>query len=122
QGYNQLRGFAWYRFRVQAPSPAMPISLLLPSILTDYEVFENGVKIGSFGQMPPHGSLRFSQSFLYPIPPAAAGATLQFAIRVWHHPIYATYLGGGPRYSGARLGKGILLENQFRFMEGERLT
>ena len=47
QGYNQLSGFAWYRFRVQAPSPAMPISLLLPSILTDYEVFENGVKIGA---------------------------------------------------------------------------
>jgi hypothetical protein len=35
QGYNQLSGFAWYRFRVQAPSPAMPLSLLLPSILTE---------------------------------------------------------------------------------------
>jgi hypothetical protein len=48
QGYNQLSGFAWYRFRVQAPAPAIPLSLLLPSILTDYEVFENGVKIGGF--------------------------------------------------------------------------
>src|SRR3984957_7279219 len=122
QGYNQLSGFAWYRFRVQAPSPAMPISLLLPSILTDYEVFENGVKIGSFGQMPPHGSLRFSQSFLYPVPPAAVGATLQFAIRVWHHPIYATYLGGGPRHAGAYLGETTLLERRLELLKQERLT
>jgi phosphoserine phosphatase RsbU/P len=122
QGYNQLGGFAWYRFRVQAPSPAMPLALLLPSILTDYEVFENGVKIGRFGQMPPHGSLRFSQSFLYPVPPAAAGATLQFAIRVWHHPIYATYLGGGPRHAGAYLGKTTLLERQLELLKQERLT
>jgi sigma-B regulation protein RsbU (phosphoserine phosphatase) len=122
QGYNQLSGFAWYRFRVQAPSPAMPLALLLPSILTDYEVFENGVKIGGFGQMPPHGSLRFSQSFLYPVPPAAAGATLQFAIRVWHHPVYATYLGGGPRHAGALLGETALLHRQLELLRQERLT
>ncbi len=122
QGYNQLSGFAWYRFRVQAPSPARPLALLLPSILTDYEVFENGAKIGGFGQMPPHGSLRFSQSFLYPVPPAAAGATLQFAIRVWHHPIYATYLGGGPRHAGAYLGETSLLERQLELLKQERLT
>ena len=122
QGYNQLSGFAWYRFRVQAPSPAMPLALLLPSILTDYEVFENGVKIGGFGQMPPHGSLRFSQTFLYPVPTAVAGATLQFAIRVWHHPIYATYLGGGPRHAGAYLGETTLLERQLELLKQERLT
>jgi phosphoserine phosphatase RsbU/P len=122
QGYNHLSGFAWYRFRVQAPSPAMPLALLLPSILTDYEVFENGVKIGGFGQMPPHGSLRFSQSFLYPVPPAAAGATLQFAIRVWHHPTYATYLGGGPRHAGVYLGETSLLARQLQLLKQERLT
>jgi phosphoserine phosphatase RsbU/P len=122
QGYKQLSGFAWYRFRVQATSPAMPLALLLPSILTDYEVFENGVKIGGFGQMPPHGSLRFSQTFLYPVPPAPAGATLQFAIRVWHHPIYATYLGGGQRHGGALLGETALLQRQLELFRQERLT
>jgi Stage II sporulation protein E (SpoIIE) len=122
QGYNNLSGFAWYRFRVQAPSPAIPLALLLPSILTDYEVFENGARIGGFGQMPPHGSMRFNQRLLYPVAPANAGATLQFAIRVWHHPIFATYLGGGPRYAGAYLGKDTLVERQFGLLKEERLT
>jgi phosphoserine phosphatase RsbU/P len=122
QGYNHLSGFAWYRFRIQAPSPAIPLALLLPSILTDYEVYENGVKIGGFGQMPPHGSLRFSQSFLYPVPPAAPGATLQFAIRVWHHPIFASYLGGGPRHAGALFGDNTLLDRQMQLLQQERLT
>jgi serine phosphatase RsbU (regulator of sigma subunit) len=121
QGYSGLSGFAWYRFGVQAPTPAVPIALLLPSILTDYEVFENGRKIGGFGRMPPHGSLRFNQTFLYHLEPVPPGATIQFAVRVWHHPIFATYLGGGPRYAGARLGEEAVLENQFRLMQGERL-
>ena len=122
QGYNNLSGFAWYRFGVQAPSPAIPLALLLPSILTDYEVFENGKRIGGFGQMPPHGSLRFNQRLLYPLAPAEAGATLQFAIRVWHHPIFATYIGGGPRYAGAYLGQDTLMDHQFGLLKKERLT
>jgi phosphoserine phosphatase RsbU/P len=122
QGHNIPDGFAWYRFRVQSPSPAVPLALLVPAILTDYEVFENGRKIGGFGRMPPHGSLRFSQTLLYRLDPAPAGTTIQFAIRVWHHPIFATYLGGGPRYAGARLGEVALLENQFRLLQGERLN
>ena len=122
QGYSSPSGFAWYRFTVQAPSSSMPLALLLPSILTDYEVFENGKKIGGFGRMPPHGSLRFSQTLLYHLDPSPAGAPIQFAIRVWHHPIFATYLGGGPRYAGARLGQDVELENRFRLLQGERLN
>lgn len=123
QGHSAVPdGFAWYRFSVQAPSSPMPLAIILPSILTDYEFFENGRKIGGFGRMPPHGSLRFSQTYLYRLDPAAAGTTIQFAIRVWHHPIFATYLGGGPRYGGARLGEASLLEDQFRQAQGERLN
>jgi phosphoserine phosphatase RsbU/P len=122
QGYANLSGFAWYRFTVQVPSPAVPLALLLPSILTDYEVFEDGRKIGGFGQMPPHGSLRFNQTFLYQLAPAPAGTTLQLAIRVWHHPTFAAYLGGGPRYGGALLGEATLLENRFRSLQASRAT
>jgi sigma-B regulation protein RsbU (phosphoserine phosphatase) len=122
QGYENMSGFAWYRFTVQAPSTAVPLALLLPSILTDYEVFENGKKIGGFGRMPPHGSLRFNQTFLYHLAPAPAGATLQLAIRVWHHPTFAAYLGGGPRYGGALFGDDTLLEHLFRLSQAERLT
>jgi hypothetical protein len=75
QGYSSPSGFAWYRFNVQAPSSSTPLALLLPSILTDYEVFENGKKIGGFGRVPPHGSLRFSQTLLYHLDPVPEGLT-----------------------------------------------
>ena len=124
QGYNASNGFAWYRFKVQFPVSAQTsnFALILPSILTDYEIFEDGKKIGGFGRMPPFGSLRFSQTLLYHLGPIPSGATSQFAIRVWHHPIFATYLAGGPRYGGARLGDDALLAGQFRQMQGERLN
>jgi len=123
QGYDDRNGFAWYRFRAQAPLTQSPrsLALLLPAILTDYEVFANGTRIGGFGQMPPHGSLRFNQPLLYRLPPIAPGATIQFAIRVWHHPIFATYLGGGPRYAGSRLGDASLLEQRLHLLEADRL-
>jgi phosphoserine phosphatase RsbU/P len=122
QGYKDQNGFAWYRFRAQAPSGATSLALLLTAILTDYEVFANGVKIGGFGEMPPRGSLRFNQPLLFHLTPVPAGATIQFAIRVWHHPIFATYLGGGPRYEGARLGDAVLLERRLHLLQAERLT
>ena len=89
QGYANMSGFAWYRFAVQTPSPAEPLALPLPSILTDYEVYQDGNKIGGVGRMPPHGSLRFNQTLLYHLAPAPAGSRIQLAIRVWHHPTFA---------------------------------
>jgi phosphoserine phosphatase RsbU/P len=122
QGHRNLDGFAWYRFTVQPPSRAMPLAIVLPSILTDYELFENGKKIGGFGHMPPRGGLQFNQTALYHLAPAQNRAPLQMAIRVWHHPTFAAYLGGGPRYGGALLGQDALLERQFRSLEAERST
>jgi phosphoserine phosphatase RsbU/P len=84
QGYDGMSGFAWYRFTVRAPAQTIPLAILLPSILTDYEVFDDGHKIGGFGKMPPHAGLQFNQRLLYLLPPAPAAATLHLAIRVWH--------------------------------------
>jgi phosphoserine phosphatase RsbU/P len=122
QGYPNLDGFAWYRFSVQPSSSAMPLAIVLPSILTDYELFQNGRKIGGVGHMPPHGTLQFNQTVLYHLAPAQYGEPLQMALRVWHHPTFAAYLGGGPRYGGALLGQDNLLERQFRSLEAERST
>jgi hypothetical protein len=122
QGYKNLSGFAWYRFTIEAPSPAIPLAILLPSILTSYEVYDDGQKIGGFGQMPPHGTLRFNQRFLYRLPPASPGARIHIAIRVWHHPMFASYLGGGPRYGDALAGNAILLERQLLLYQAERST
>jgi phosphoserine phosphatase RsbU/P len=122
QGYNGMSGFAWYRFHVRAPAETIPLAILLPSILTDYEIFDNGDRIGGFGKMPPHGSLQFNQTLLYHLPPAPAAATLQLAIRVWHHPTFAAYLGGGPRYGGGLAGDAGLLEHQFQLLQADRST
>ena len=109
QGYPNLGGFAWYRFTIQTPSPSPSLDLLLPSILTDYELFEDGRNIGGVGQMPPHGSLRFNQTLLYRLNPTPPGTTIHLAIRVWHHPTLASYLGGGPRYGGGMAGDAAIL-------------
>lgn len=122
QGYDGMSGFAWYRFTVHAPAQAIPLAVLLPSILTDYEVFDDGRKIGGFGKMPPHGGLQFNQTLLYHLPVAPAAATLHLAIRVWHHPTFATYLGGGPRYAGGLVGDAGLLERQLQVLRAERST
>jgi phosphoserine phosphatase RsbU/P len=122
QGYPNMSGFAWYRFTVQTPSPAEPLALLLPSILTDYELYQDGNRIGGTGRMPPHGSLKFNQTLLYHLAPAPAGSSIQLAIRVWHHPTFAAYLGGGPRYGGALAGGDDLLGNQFQLLQAERAT
>jgi hypothetical protein len=124
QGYSASNGFVWYRFKVEfsASGHTSNVALILPSILTDYEIFKDGKKVGGFGRMPPNGSLRFSQTLLYHLGPVSSGATVQFAIRVWHHPIFATYLAGGPRYGGARLGDDPLLTRQFEQLQGERLN
>jgi phosphoserine phosphatase RsbU/P len=122
QGYNGLSGFAWYRFTVQVPSQAMPLAILLPSMLTDYEIFDDGQRIGGFGKMPPHGSLQFNQTLLYHLPAAPAGTTVQIAIRVWHHPTFAAYLGGGPRYGGGLVGDAALVAHQLELVVGDRST
>lgn len=122
QGYHGLSGFAWYRFTVQVPSQAMALAILLPSMLTDYEIFDDGQRIGGFGKMPPHGSLQFNQTLLYHLPAAPAGTTVQIAIRVWHHPTFAAYLGGGPRYGGGLVGDAALVAHQFELVVGDRST
>jgi sigma-B regulation protein RsbU (phosphoserine phosphatase) len=120
QGYHGLSGFGWYRFTVRAPAQTMPLAVLLPSVLTDYEIYVNGNKIGGWGKMPPQGRLQFNQTLLYHLPSASAGATLQFAIRVWHHPTFAAYLGGGPRYGGGLVGDAGLVEHQFQLVQADR--
>jgi sigma-B regulation protein RsbU (phosphoserine phosphatase) len=122
QGYPNLGGFAWYRFTIQTPSPSPSLDLLLPSILTDYELFEDGKNIGGVGQMPPHGSLRFNQTLLYRLNPTPPGTTIHLAIRVWHHPTLASYLGGGPRYGGGMAGDAAILEHQFQLEQAARST
>ncbi|MGD0940700.1 MAG: SpoIIE family protein phosphatase [Terracidiphilus sp.] len=108
QGYRGLSGFAWYRFAVRIPAGDKPTSLLLAPILTSFEVYADGQRVSGSGRMPP--ALIPSAEIRYHIFPLTTGGsglarTVQVAIRVWHSPIWASYVGGGPYLAGGLGGQ-----------------
>jgi hypothetical protein len=48
QGYKGYSGLAWYRFQVVAPAGLDRASILLPTIMTCYEVYGDGKLIGTY--------------------------------------------------------------------------
>ncbi len=115
QGYKSYSGSAWYRFRVSVPAGLSDLSIWLPDIMTNYEVFANGVRIGGIGKMPPNPipySNYASQIYAFP---AAGGSVrqIEIAIRVWHWPGWAEYEGGGPESSGATIGDSADIQRMY---------
>jgi len=105
QGYPDMSGYGWYRFAVRIPAGDEPTALLLAPIVTSFEVYVDGRRAGHSGQMPPTivPNTRFSHQ-MFPLTDSGSTAprSVQVAIRVWHSPIWAGYMGGGP-FSGANL-------------------
>jgi len=112
QGYPGLSGFGWYRFTISVPAGDKPVSLMLAPILTAYRVYVDGQLAGGSGEMPPSviPSSRMSYQ-IYPLTQSGSSSprTLQVAIRVWHSPIWASYVGGGPFRPGHLAGEPALL-------------
>lgn len=111
QGYPDLSGYAWYRFQVRLSAGQGPTSILLAPELTSYLVFVDGRPEGGLGKMPsniPSSIIRYKE---FPLTTAVSPAprTVQVAIRVWHTPMWAGYVGGGPRYGGNLAGDPGLL-------------
>ncbi|MGB8258776.1 MAG: hypothetical protein WCE75_00420, partial [Terracidiphilus sp.] len=112
QGYPGLSGFGWYRFALDLPAGDRPASLMLAPILTSYEVYVDGRYAGGSGNMPPALIPASEISFhLYPLTAAGSRSPrrVQVALRVWHAPIWAVYVGGGPIYGGHLAGDPALL-------------
>jgi Stage II sporulation protein E (SpoIIE)/7TM diverse intracellular signalling len=107
QGYKGYSGMAWYRFRVTVPATMKHVSIYLPRVLTCYELFANGQRIGSFCKMPPNTRLYEDASdhrlFSVPIAPQNDGS-IEFALRVWHSPYWSEQRGGGPSLGGGLIG------------------
>ncbi len=90
QGHRNYTGVAWYRQRLVL-DPASPsgwtLTLYLPNVENACEVFWNGVKVGSYGKLPPNpvwygfGGARGTVVVLGPLQSGV------LAIRVWKAPI-----------------------------------
>ena len=99
QGYPGMSGLAWYRFRVTLPAGNEAMALYLPIIGTCYQVFADGTLLVTVGRMPPHSATFRSFPTLVPLPSGSRTGpkTVTIALRVWHNPIWARYVGGGPQ-------------------------
>ena len=115
QGYAAMSGFGWYRFTVRVPAGEKPTSLLLAPIVTSFEVYVDGKRVGGAGKMPStimlNSQIRYQ---LFPLTQAGSSSerTVQVSLRVWHSPIWAGYVGGGPLMRGHLAGDPVLLASE----------
>ena len=111
QGYKNMSGLAWYRARVVIPDDGRPLSIYVPWIGSNYQIFVDGQIIGGLGRMPPHESAFMTAPRTYRLPEVAtsrAHAAL-IAIRVWHWPVWASYISGGLQ-SGIVIGQANFID------------
>ena len=92
-GHPDYWGYAWYRIHVQIePRPGEQFALAGPGNLDDvYQVFYNGVLLGSFGKFPDNGDPTeyYSQPMMFrlPLTPAQGPQEVVLAFRVWMEPV-----------------------------------
>ncbi len=128
QGYKGLSGYAWYRFRVTAPAGLDDVSLLLPPIMTSYQLFVDGKQAGSFGRMPSPDerfvitAVRVSVPAEYRLNLAGSSKSREVtvALRVWHWAGWSRYIDGGPTEGGSQAGKSALIDAHFQLLNDSR--
>ena len=133
QDYPGMSGYGWYRFSVVVPADSKPIALQLGPILTTYQVYVEGKLIGGFGNIAPNITPRAGWNFQdFRIPefsgtpasttdPRGRTRLLHVAIRVWHSPIWSSYVGGGPQIGGHLLGDAGLIATETSHHVSRRL-
>jgi len=113
QGYPNMSGYGWYRFIVHVPPGPQPKSLMLAPIITSFEVYVDGRLVGRSGDMPPHvipNTRMHPQVFPLTLAGSSTSRDVLVAIRVWHSPMWANYVGGGPYRGGHLAGDSSILE------------
>jgi hypothetical protein len=120
QGYAEMSGFGWYRFTITIPqrkATSSQLAIQLGPILTTYQIYIDGKLAGGFGKMPPNLTPHAGWNHHgFPIPPAPLPINgpriIHIAIRVWHSPIWASYIGGGPQVGGHLVGEASLIATE----------
>jgi phosphoserine phosphatase RsbU/P len=116
QGYPGMSGFAWYRFSLLVPAAHQALALDLAPTMTSWQTFVDGKIVASVGHMPPNIFPTLDWNYqLVPLAGRESGANqsrphrIQVAVRVWHSPIWSSYIGGGPAYGDNILGESSLV-------------
>ena len=116
QGFAGYSGYAWYRFQLEIDDGARPLSLLLPTLETGYQVYANGRMIGSSGSASPTLDPKISRiATNFRVPTRGPGPqTIHFALRVWEYRPFVDWVGGGPRNEGSAAGDPKVLARRLR--------
>jgi hypothetical protein len=88
QNHPAYTGFAWYRRHIKVETVDggnSTYALLIPPIDDAYQVYWNGVLIGSSGKLPPHPRWYYTSSQRTFVVPSVGTDTI--AIRVWKSPL-----------------------------------
>jgi hypothetical protein len=91
KGHPNHSGYGWYRLRVQMElRPGEKLALAGPAYVDDaYEVYSNGVLVGSFGKFVRRKTPVFfiTQPMMFDLPASPAESTLRvLAFRLWMSP------------------------------------
>jgi phosphoserine phosphatase RsbU/P len=123
QGYDGMGGYAWYRCSIVIPPGERPTALLLAPIMTGWRVYVDGREEGGAGNMPPNHTPNPSVSFKQ-VPLTSGGSstarTVEVALRVWHSPMWAGYVGGGFYGVGSLAGDPNLLAAELEHQTAAR--
>ena len=122
QGYQNYKGFAWYRAQVGLPRKHAALAIYVPVIHNAFQLFAGGRLVGEAGNMPSRGEIPISiaaKNLVFRIPDNAVAdaSPLVIAIRVWYSPgwQYHTEVPALGISSPIRIG-------DYNFMESWRIT
>lgn len=113
-GYPEHGQLAWYRLTLQL-DPAVgvrtgfgDIAVRLGKVLSAYELYAGGERVGGVGSLPPLADINYDQQRVFAIPPTAIGedGRLVLALRVWGGPeVAVSAWSAGPSAGDYRLGE-----------------
>ena len=120
----------WYRTKVFVPAGTPPLSLYVPHVDMNYEIFVDGQRIGGLGGMPPHTTSTDTATTVFNLPIASAEAAshprvISIAIRCWKYVLTPTQdnsLGARIRLGATPLIREAFLlraRNAFWYLAGD---
>ena len=104
QGFPNLTGYAWYRFRLIVPAGQESFSLQLPELYVSYACFIDGKLAHVAGALAPATGGYYQTTVVLPLALSGRPApeTHTIALRVWRPASVAAAFNGGPGFGAAR--------------------